>query len=109
VLYEISTGDDRHAYPELPADLGNRVEQCDFVELNKIMLKACRANPKDRYPSADAMLLALLNFQFNANALRHERRMRVLTKGAATTGAIVALGVVIGIIWRLIWLSRHGP
>jgi serine/threonine protein kinase len=108
VLYEISTGNDRHAYPELPAELGNRVEQCDFVELNRIILKACRANPKQRYASADAMLLALLNFQFNANALRRERRLQVLTKVAAIVGATVAFGVVVGVVWRLIWLSQHG-
>ena len=108
VLYEISTGNDRHAYPALPTDLGNKVEQCDFIELNRIVLKACRANPKQRYPTADAMLLGLLNFQFNANALRRDRRMRRLTKCAAMIGAAVALGVVISIVWRIIWLSKQG-
>jgi len=109
VLYEISTGNDRHAYPELPDDLGNQVEQCDFVELNKIILKACRANPTQRYLTADAMLLALLNFQFNANALRHERRMALLTKWAAVIGAAVASGVVISIFWRIVSLTKQGP
>lgn len=108
VLYEISTGNDRIAYPELPAELGNRVERCDFVELNKFILKACRANLKQRYPSADAMLLALLNFQFNADTVRRERRIQVLTKVAAIVGAIAALGVVITIVWRIVWLSRNG-
>ena len=91
VLYEISAGNDRHAYPELPVELGNQVEQCDFVELNKITLGACRANPRQRYPSADAMLLALLDCQFNANALLRERRIALLTKCAAVVGAVVAL------------------
>lgn len=108
VLYELCTGNDRHAYPELPADLGNQVKQCDFVELNKIILKACRSNPKQRYLTADAMLLALLNFQFNADALRRERRIRVLTKTAAIVGAVVAFSVLVGIVWRIIWLSRNG-
>ena len=108
VLYEISTGNDRHAYPELPSELGNQVERCDFVELNKIILRACRANSRQRYPSADAMLLALLNFQFNAKALRHERRIALLTKYATVVGAAAAIGVVISIIWRIVWLSQHG-
>ena len=108
VLYEMSTGNDRHAYPALPAELGNQVEHCDFVELNKIILRACRANSRHRYSSADAMLLALLNFQFNANALRRERRITFLTKYAAIVGAAVAFGIVVGIVWRIVWLSRHG-
>lgn len=108
VLYEISTGNDRHAYPELPADLGNKVQQCDFVELNKVILKACRANPKQRYLTADAMLLALLNFQFNANALRYERRIALLTKCATIVGAVAASGVVITILWRIVWLVKQG-
>ena len=106
VLYEVSTGNDRQAYPELPADLGNKVERCDFVEMNKIILRACRANSSHRYPSADAMLLALLNFQFNADALRRKRRMRLLAKGVAIVGACVAFGVVVSAIWRIIWLSQ---
>ena len=108
VLYEISTGNDRHTYPALPAELGNQVEQCDFVELNKIILKACRANPRQRYATADAMLLALLNFQFNANAVRWERRIRVLTQVAAIAGAFVAISVIISIVWRIISLSQQG-
>ena len=108
VLYEISTGNDRQAYPELPAELGNQVEQCDFVELNQIILRACRANPRQRYPSADAMLLALLNFQFNANALRRERRIELLTKCVAVVGMAVAFAVVVGILWRIVWLHQNG-
>lgn len=106
VLYEVSTGNDRQAYPELPADLGNKVERCDFVEMNKIILRACRANLSHRYPSADAMLLALLNFQFNADALRRKRRMRLLAKGVAIVGACVAFGVVVSAIWRIVRLSQ---
>ena len=109
VLYEISTGNDRVAYPELSAELGSRVEQCDFVELNKIILKACRAKPWQRYRSADAMLLALLNFQFNTAALRKVRRLRKLTIVAGIIGGLVALIVVFVIVWRIVWLICTTP
>ena len=64
VLYEISTGKDRNAYPELPADLGRLADGRDLIQFNKIILKACRANPRLRYQDAEEMMSALLAFQF---------------------------------------------
>jgi serine/threonine protein kinase len=54
VLYEISTGKDRHDYPELPSYLGD-IPPGEWIQLNKIILKACRADPQQRYKSAGAM------------------------------------------------------
>ncbi len=51
-LYELSTGKDRHAFPELPHDLAHRRE---FIALNPLLLKACQPDPRDRYASALAM------------------------------------------------------
>ena len=64
VLYEISTGKDRNEYPELPADMGNTAATHDLVQFNKIVLKACRANPRLRYRDAEEMMNDLLAFQF---------------------------------------------
>ena len=52
VLYEISTGKDRHEYPELPTLLGDSEESRKLIEFNKIVIKACRTKPKDRYASS---------------------------------------------------------
>ena len=53
VLYEIATGKDRHDYPELPTKLDETVNQAELIELNEIILTACRADARQRYPSAE--------------------------------------------------------
>jgi hypothetical protein len=60
VLYEISTGKDRHDYPELPTRWGDSTEDRELVELNKVVLKACRSDPAQRYKSAQVMAADLL-------------------------------------------------
>src|SRR5436190_10807333 len=60
LLYEISTGKDRHAFPELPADLAEQGEAKQLVELNVILLKACQNDVRERYQSAEEMLADLL-------------------------------------------------
>jgi serine/threonine protein kinase/formylglycine-generating enzyme required for sulfatase activity len=58
VLYEMSTGNDRMEFPELPSDL--RPEEWPaWRALNRVICKACAPNPSDRFSSADQMLLAL--------------------------------------------------
>lgn len=52
LLYEISTGKDRTDFPTLPPDLA---ESKDFLELNEVLVKACRADLRGRYPTAKAM------------------------------------------------------
>src|SRR5207249_9524624 len=48
LLYEIRTGKDRHAFPELPGDLHQQSEAKHLVELNAILLKACQPEPSKR-------------------------------------------------------------
>lgn len=109
VLYEISTGKDRNEYPALPESLGSGAETRDLILLNKIILKACRLKTWHRYETAEEMMLALLAFQFSKEALRQQEASRVLNRFFAVTGTLVALGFVIGAVWRIYWLVRHGP
>jgi WD40 repeat protein len=55
VLYEASTGKDRHEFPELPTLLDQLPEQDRFLELNEVILHACSPQPSSRYASADDM------------------------------------------------------
>jgi serine/threonine protein kinase len=109
VLYEISTGLDRNDYPELPANLGRTREDCDLLRLNRIVLKACRANPWARYRSADDLLLALLSFQFGIENPRREILYRRLVKIAGIVGILVIFGVSVAAVWHLVWLLKHSP
>jgi len=108
VLYELTTGRDRNEYPALPEMPGSAAETRDLILFNKIILKACRAKAWQRYQTAEEMMQALLAFQFDKAALRQRERTEVLTRVFAIIGAIAVLGVVGGLIWRFLWLLRHG-
>src|SRR6266568_4031223 len=56
LLYELSTGHDRTAWPEPPADLATRPDRERLLELNAILHRACAPDPKQRYAKGEAML-----------------------------------------------------
>jgi serine/threonine protein kinase len=109
VLYEISTGLDRNDYPELPTDLGNTRQDRDLLRFNRIVLKACRTSPWQRYKSADDLLLALLSFQFGVEDPQRQIFRRRLEKIAGIVCGLVAFGVCVASIWHLIWIIKHLP
>ncbi len=55
VLYEAAFGKDRQEFPALPADVSSRPDHRRLLELNAILLKACAADARERYQSADQM------------------------------------------------------
>jgi serine/threonine protein kinase len=59
VLYEALTGLDRRRYPEMPAASRDWPDRKLAFELNEILLKACAADARQRYASAEAMLADL--------------------------------------------------
>jgi tetratricopeptide (TPR) repeat protein len=59
VLYEISTGRDRHDFPQLPTDLLELPTADAMIEFNEILLKACESEPQRRYQSAAQMSVDL--------------------------------------------------
>jgi WD40 repeat protein len=52
VLYEISTGQNRDSFPELPSELSGFADRETIVEINEIVVKACANSPQARYRSA---------------------------------------------------------
>jgi serine/threonine protein kinase len=107
VLYEMSTGNPAQKCPVLPADLGSGLEDLELAQFNRIVLKACRANPWARYRSADELMMALLSFQFNRRDSRWGYRGRSLAWAIGVCGAVIGAGFVIFLVWRLVWLLRH--
>jgi hypothetical protein len=59
VLYEISSGKDRTAFPEPLTLLGEAPEKARLLELNAVIHKACHKDPQQRYRSAAAMQVDL--------------------------------------------------
>jgi serine/threonine protein kinase len=60
VLYEISTGQAQAKFPELPNEFLNGIQSRSWLELNKIVLRACAKEPKERFQSAQEMHAELL-------------------------------------------------
>ncbi len=102
VLYEMSTGKDRNAYPELPSDLGNNAEDADLISFNKIVLRACRTKPVRRFRSAEELLSALLSFQFRTSELHRQRVVQGWSRVVGLIGLLAALGFIGFCIWRLL-------
>ena len=61
VLYEISTGNDRNSFPDLPASARGLTGREKLMQLNPLLLRACASQEKERFVSAKEF----------ANALRH--------------------------------------
>jgi WD40 repeat protein len=83
VLYEISTGKDRQAFPEPPTGLVDMPDAKESSELNEVILKACESDTRKRYASAEAMRQDLLLLQSGRSVKRlHlvERRLAILTR-----------------------------
>jgi len=97
LLYEISTGQDRHAFPALPSDLAEQNEVAQLVELNAILLKACQPGPRERYQRAEEMQADLVLLQ-RGKSVKHKRtvehRWAVGKKSALVTASAALILVV---------------
>ena len=109
VLYEISTGMDRNDYPALPTLLGDSAEDRDLIQFNKIVLNACRSDSGQRYQSAEDLMTALLTFQFSKHNPRRQKGRDRLSEIIGIGGMIFGFGVIIAMVWRLIWILKHTP
>jgi tetratricopeptide (TPR) repeat protein len=97
VLYEAAFGKDRQEFPALPADVASRPDHARLLELNAILLKACAADSRERYPSADRMRadLELLHAgrsvkrrQAWQRAWRHAKKLALAGTGLALVASI---------------------
>jgi tetratricopeptide (TPR) repeat protein len=106
VLYEIATGKDRHDYPELPTKLDDTVNQAELIELNEIILTACRADPRQRYQSSEQMHADLVLLQGGRSIKqlhKLEKRLALATRigiGAAAA-ALLAVGGYVGSVKQI--------
>jgi serine/threonine protein kinase len=109
VLYEMSTGKDRHDYPEFPGDLGNSAEDRDLIRFNKIVLRACRTQPVRRFHSAEELLTSLLSFQFATSELHREDALQFWSRVVGFSGLLIGLGFLTFSLLRLIHYVSEGP
>lgn len=106
VLYEISTGKDRHDYPDLPTLLDETPHSKELLELNKVILGACRTEARQRYRSAADMLADLQALRQGTPLSRKAVRGR---RGVAV-GLLGATVLIAAAIWGLAhWMGAKGP
>jgi WD40 repeat protein len=94
VLYEASTGKDRHDFPFIPADWSELPEYLGLLELNEVILQACKEKPIERYRSAwdmHADLVVVLNGKSVKQLKQLQRRMAQLKRVAAIAAVILAI------------------
>lgn len=109
VLYEISTGKDRYEFPELPTLLDDTSHGAELIGLNRVILQACRTDPRQRYRSAGDMLEDLQALQ-KGKPIKHRRLMNPrLAIGMPVLGGVVTLALLFGFLGRLRHPGRlHG-
>ncbi|MGD0260967.1 MAG: serine/threonine-protein kinase [Verrucomicrobiota bacterium] len=98
VLYEASTGKDRQDFPELPTWVDQFADRERFLELNEVILIACKNDLGQRYASAwdmHADLLVLANGKSVKRLKTLERRLSNLKRVAGFSALILAALVAI--------------
>src|SRR6266542_3620242 len=109
VLYEISTGKDRHDFPDLPGDLRDSADQSGFSEMNEIILKACAGQVAQRYRSAEEMQadLALLQQGKSVKQKRATERRWALTMRVGLTAVVLATLVGVYLPLQRHWKAQR--
>jgi tetratricopeptide (TPR) repeat protein len=106
VLYVISTGRSHRDFPVPPGDLRSRPDRERWLELQAIIHRACQADVRQRYASAEAMLreLDLLRCGKSVQSSPAWQRAREYAKRAVFS--IAAVAAVLAIAY---WLSDRRP
>jgi serine/threonine protein kinase len=107
VLYVISTGKSHRDFPEPPADLASRSDRERWLELQAVIHRACQADARQRYNSAEAMLreLDLVRCGKSVQRSRAWKRTGEYAKRAVLVIAPVAAVLAIA-YWRSGWFAH---
>ena len=113
-LYEASTGKDRLDFPEFPSEWEESPDHTELIELNEVLLKACRNDVNKRYQSASAMHAELALAAGGGSVKRLnllEERFARLKKSARialpVAAALAVLAFVVYREWRATLESRE--
>jgi len=109
LLYELSTGKDRTAWPEPAADLATHPDHERLLELNAILHRACAPDLRQRYPAAEQLREDLtLLLRGKSVRARHRRveRWAGAKKGALALVLLTVLVVSSSILARKFSRSR---
>ncbi len=92
VLYEIAMGKDRLDFPALHTDLTALPEKDRLLLLNRVLLRACAPDPRERYMSAEEMCADLQCIRDGRALACRRSRLRQVVVAALALGCVVAGG-----------------
>ncbi|MDB6039296.1 MAG: serine/threonine protein kinase with repeat [Verrucomicrobiales bacterium] len=98
LLYELSTGHDRNAWPEPATNLATRPDRERLLELNAILHRACSPDPRQRYPGAGAMLHDFELLHAGASVKRRHSLARNLSLAWKSAAIICVLAAALILI-----------
>lgn len=106
VLYEIATGKDRMAFPELPDEMPSGADRKRWLELNRIVCEICEPRISKRKISTAAELVDALRRLQRGKRRRQSGLAVVLT-------SLVLMGFVGGAGWQMFkdseWVRKLNP
>ena len=97
VFYEMITGKSRDQFPDLPTNLRDHPDGHALLEFNEVILKACAADPRNRYQTALELEadLALLELGRSVRAKRSRQRRTSRLKVAAAVAVLTLVATLI--------------
>jgi WD40 repeat protein len=97
VLYEACTGRDRQDFPELPTRVEELGDREQFLELNEVILHACKNESAKRYESASNMhadLVLVSNGKSVKRLKLLEQRLARLKHASGIAALVLAVGLI---------------
>ncbi|HEX7861203.1 MAG TPA: protein kinase [Verrucomicrobiae bacterium] len=95
VFYEMVTGKCRDQYPDLPTNLRDHPDGDALLEFNEVILKACAADPGQRYQTARELEadLTFLDLGHSVRAKRARQHLNTRLKIAAAGTVLLLIGL----------------
>jgi tetratricopeptide (TPR) repeat protein len=101
VLYVLSTGKSHQDFPEPPSDLAAQTNRTQWLEFDEVVHKACQANVRERFQSAEAMH-AELKLLETGQSIRHkravQRRLGIARRFVMTIFAVALVCLVLAFL-----------
>lgn len=107
VLYQISTGKGHQDFPEPLPDLAAQPDHALWLEFNAVVHKACQADVRQRYRSAEEMHAELALLLEGRSVKRRQQRQRRWKFARSVIPAVSLIAALFG-IWAVSGRSPRG-
>jgi WD40 repeat protein len=105
VLYEAAMGKDRNEFPEPFTQIGTDRESVALMELNAVLLRACKPDRRTRYASAEEMHADLAILHSGGSVKRRHRLEKQFRLVKQVGAAAIVATLLIGAAW--VWQRQQ--